>query len=54
VENITDEVGKILGKQEFKGFSYYLLKWKEYGKVGDRTWKPCDSLTVAVPRLLDM
>ncbi|KAJ5038413.1 uncharacterized protein L3040_007276 [Drepanopeziza brunnea f. sp. 'multigermtubi'] len=42
-------VDKILGKRKFKGRDHYLVKWKGYAEVRDRTWEPCDRLGDDVP-----
>ncbi|KAI9050179.1 hypothetical protein LZ554_006320 [Drepanopeziza brunnea f. sp. 'monogermtubi'] len=42
-------VDKILGKRKFKGRHHYLVKWKGYAEVRDRTWEPCHRLGDDVP-----
>jgi hypothetical protein len=31
-------VEKILGRRKFKGVPHYLVKWKGFDEVKDRTW----------------
>jgi hypothetical protein len=46
-------VEKILGKRKFKGVPHYLVAWKGFPLVKDRTWEPCQRLEVDVPHLVD-
>jgi len=45
-------VEKILGKRKFQGVPHYLVKWKGYEKVEDRTWEPCERLRIDVPGIV--
>ncbi|CZR54675.1 uncharacterized protein PAC_04559 [Phialocephala subalpina] len=49
-ENIPE---RILGKKKFKGVPHYLVKWKGYELVKDRTWEPCERLGADVPWLAE-
>jgi hypothetical protein len=51
--NIEYTVEKILGKRKFKGIPHYLVAWKGFPLVGDRTWEPCLRLGVDVPELME-
>lgn len=44
---------KILSKRKFKGIPHYLVQWVGYPKVEDRTWEPCERLSVDVPLLVE-
>jgi hypothetical protein len=46
-------VERILGRRKFKGVPHYLVKWKGYEAVKDRTWEPCDRLRIDVPLIVD-
>jgi hypothetical protein len=46
-------VEKILGRRKFKGVLHYLVKWKGFEKVKDRTWEPCERLRVDVPLIVE-
>jgi hypothetical protein len=46
-------VEKILGWRKFKGVLHYLVKWKGFKKVKDRTWEPCERLRVDVPLIVE-
>lgn len=46
-------VERVLGKWKFKGVPHYLVKWKGYEEVKDRTWEPCERLMVDVPLLVE-
>ena len=46
-------VEKILGRRKFKGVLHYLVKWKGFKKVKDRTWEPCERLRVDVPLIVE-
>lgn len=46
-------VEKILGRRKFKGLPYYLVKWKGYEEVKDRTWEPCERLRIDVPLIVE-
>jgi hypothetical protein len=51
--NVEYIVEKILGKRKFKGTPHYLVAWKGFPEVEDRTWEPCERLGVDVPHLVD-
>jgi hypothetical protein len=51
--NVEYIVEKILGKRKFKGVPHYLVAWKGFPLVEDRTWEPCQRLGVDVPHLVD-
>ncbi|PMD24277.1 hypothetical protein NA56DRAFT_746430 [Hyaloscypha hepaticicola] len=46
-------VEKIMGRRKFKGVLHYLVKWKGFEKVKDRTWEPCGRLRVDVPLIVE-
>ncbi len=46
-------IEKILGRRKFKGVPHYLVKWKGFEKVKDRTWEPCERLRVDVPLIVE-
>jgi hypothetical protein len=46
-------VEKILGRRKFKGVPHYLVKWKGFDEVKDRTWEPCERLSIDVPLLVE-
>jgi hypothetical protein len=46
-------VEKILGRRKFKGVPHYLVKWKGFEEVKDRTWEPCERLSIDVPLLVE-
>jgi Chromo (CHRromatin Organisation MOdifier) domain len=46
-------VERILGRRKFKGVPHYLVKWKGYETVKDRTWEPCERLRVDVPLIVE-
>lgn len=50
---LEDVVEKILGKRKWKGVPHYLVKWKGYEEIKDRTWEPCERLKVDVPEMVD-
>ncbi len=50
---LEDIVEKILGKRKWKGVPHYLVKWKGYEEIEDRTWEPCARLKVDVPEMVD-
>ncbi|KAF8861941.1 hypothetical protein BDZ45DRAFT_671503 [Acephala macrosclerotiorum] len=54
VINADDIPERILGKKKFKGVSHYLVKWKGYELVKDRTWEPCERLGADVPWLVEI
>ena len=47
-------VEAILGKKKFKGSVHYLVKWKGYPLVGDRTWELSKRLKIDVPKMVDL
>ena len=46
-------VEKILGRRKFKGVPHYLVKWKGFEEVKDRTWEPCERLSIDVPLIVE-
>ena len=50
---LAHEVEEILRKKKYNKLDHYLVRWKGYEKVADRTWKPCDSLRIDVPHLVE-
>lgn len=50
---VTEEPEKILGKRKFRGVDHYLVKWKGYDKVKDRTWEPCERFSLDAPVLVE-
>lgn len=48
----VDEVDELLQKKGQKGKVFYLVKWKGYEKVSDRTWEPEITLKADVPELV--
>jgi hypothetical protein len=46
-------VERILGRRKFKGVAHYLVKWKGFEEVKDRTWEPCERLSIDVPLLVE-
>jgi len=45
-------VERILGREKFKGVPHYLVKWKGYEAVKDRTWESCERLRIDVPLIV--
>ena len=46
-------VEKILKKKRLKGVDHYLVVWEGYPLVKDRTWEPCERLSVDVPHIVE-
>ena len=47
------DVEKILDKRNMRGVLHYLVKWKGYDELKDRTWEPSKKLAIDVPGLVE-
>ena len=48
------EVEAILGKKKIKGLVHYLVQWKGYPLMKDRTWEVRERLRIDVPEMVDL
>lgn len=47
------EVEKVLARRNFRGILHYLVEWKGFLDVEDRTWEEADTLMCDVPLLVE-
>jgi hypothetical protein len=45
-------IEKTLLRRKFKGAPHFLVKWKEYKTVKDRTWEQCERLRIDMPLIV--
>ncbi|MCJ1241097.1 Chromobox protein 3 [Varicellaria rhodocarpa] len=48
------QVEAILGKKKIKGLVHYLVRWKGYPLIKDRTWEVRERLRIDVPEMVDL